>query len=215
MTQPRPERLDVLFIGAHPDDESGLLAAFGRWRHECGVKVGVVSITRGEGGGNAVGSEDGPLLGLLREREERSALSLVGVERFFYLDKVDFYYTVSAPLTARVWGHLDTLSRLVRGVRATQPSVIITMNPAPMPGQHGNHQMAGRLAVEAYLAAADPTFAPDQVEVEGLQPWQVSRLLLDSFGGERPTGPDAALVPEQADASTVYALWKGPLTMPV
>ena len=108
MTQPRPERLDVLFIGAHPDDESGLLAAFGRWRHECGVKVGVVSITRGEGGGNAVGSEDGPLLGLLREREERSALSLVGVERFFYLDKVDFYYTVSAPLTARVWGHLDT-----------------------------------------------------------------------------------------------------------
>lgn len=209
MTQPRPERLDVLFIGAHPDDESGLLAAFGRWRHECGVKVGVVSITRGEGGGNAVGSEDGPLLGLLREREERSALSLVGVERFFYLDKVDFYYTVSAPLTARVWGHLDTLSRLVRVVRATQPSVIITMNPAPMPGQHGNHQMAGRLAVEAYLAAADPTFAPDQVEVEGLQPWQVSRLLLDSFGGERPTGPDAALVPEQADASTVYALWEG------
>ena len=215
MTQPRSERLDVLFIGGHPDDESGLLAAFGRWRHECGVKVGVVSITRGEGGGNAVGSEDGPLLGLLREREERSALSLVGVERFFYLDKVDFYYTVSAPLTARVWGRLDTLSRLVRVVRATQPSVIITMNPAPMPGQHGNHQMAGRLAVEAYLAAADPTFAPDQVEVEGLQPWQVSRLLLDSFGGGAPLVRTQPWCLNRLMPAPFTRCGKGPLTMPV
>jgi len=93
------EELDVLFIGAHPDDEAFGLAAYGQWHEYADVEVGVITITRGEGGGNAVGTEEGPALGLLREDEERRAVSVAGIEHIYNLDKVDFYYTVSAPLT--------------------------------------------------------------------------------------------------------------------
>ena len=72
---PRPVDLDVLFVGAHPDDEAFGLAVYGAWGEELGVRTGVVTITRGEGGGNAAGPEEGPPLGLLREAEERRAVA--------------------------------------------------------------------------------------------------------------------------------------------
>lgn len=66
--------LDVLFIGAHPDDEAFGLSTYGQWNEEAGITTGVVTATRGEGGGNAVGTEEGPALGLLREAEEHRAV---------------------------------------------------------------------------------------------------------------------------------------------
>ena len=56
--------LDVLFIGAHPDDEAFALSTYGQWNEDSDIKTGVITITRGEGGGNAVGPEEGPALGL-------------------------------------------------------------------------------------------------------------------------------------------------------
>lgn len=56
-----PAHTDVLFVGAHPDDESSSLATFGQWQERRGLSTGVVTITRGEGGGNAVGTEEGQL----------------------------------------------------------------------------------------------------------------------------------------------------------
>ena len=167
---PRPVDLDVLFVGAHPDDEAFGLAVYGAWGEELGVRTGVVTITRGEGGGNAVGPEEGPPLGLLREAEERRAVARAGIEHVFYLDEVDFYYTVSAPLTREVWEDRETLARVVRVVRATRPEVIVTMDPAPTPGNHGHHQLAARLAVEAFTAAADPSAFRSQITAGGARP---------------------------------------------
>jgi LmbE family N-acetylglucosaminyl deacetylase len=70
----KPLKLNVLFIGAHPDDEAFTIPAFGQWAEDHGLTTGVVTITRGEGGGNAVGPEEGPALGILREGEERRAV---------------------------------------------------------------------------------------------------------------------------------------------
>jgi hypothetical protein len=81
---------DVLFVGAHPDDEFWNLSTFGQWKEDYGVTTGVVTIMRGEGGGNAVGLDDGAVLGLIREVEERAATALVGIDNIFYLDKPDF-----------------------------------------------------------------------------------------------------------------------------
>ncbi|MCR8526608.1 PIG-L family deacetylase, partial [Escherichia coli] len=67
-----PADLDVLYVGAHPDDEAFGLSTLGEWRERYGARTGVVTVTRGEGGGNAVGPEEGPALGLIREREERA-----------------------------------------------------------------------------------------------------------------------------------------------
>jgi len=62
-----PVDLDALFVGAHPDDEAFQLSAYGEWGAENDLRTGVVTVTRGEGGGNAVGPEEGPPLGLLRD----------------------------------------------------------------------------------------------------------------------------------------------------
>src|SRR5690625_2790516 len=146
--KPDAVKLDVLFIGAHPDDEAGTLAALGQWNEFHDVEVGVITATRGEGGGNAVGLEEGPALGLLREVEERDAVALAGIEHIYNLDALDFYYTASAPLSREVWGGDELLGRIIRVVRATRPEVIVTMNPSAVEGNHGNHQQAAMRSEE-------------------------------------------------------------------
>ncbi|MFE3448266.1 sugar-binding protein [Nonomuraea sp. NPDC059194] len=201
--------LDVLFVGAHPDDEAFTLSTLGQWNEDHGIRAGAVTVTRGEGGGNAVGPEEGPALGLLREGEERTAVAKAGVREVFNLDDVDFYYTVSAPLTHQIWGG-DTLEKVVRTVRQTRPEVLLTMDPAPSPGNHGNHQQAARLAVEAYHAAADPRAFPEQITREGLRPFAPARVLLGRARGVSRTGPDCASTfrPDNP-AQNVYGVWSG------
>lgn len=202
--------LDVLFIGAHPDDEAFALATYGQWNEYNDVEVGVITITRGEGGGNAAGTEEGPALGLLREAEERDAVSGAGIEHVYNLDQVDFYYTVSAPLTQDVWGYDETLARVVRVIRQTQPEVITTMNPSPTPGNHGHHQMAARLAVAAYAAAGDPEQFPEQITDEGLEPWTVSKIFQGGAQGEGALGPDCATgYAAEEPTDLVFGVWSG------
>jgi LmbE family N-acetylglucosaminyl deacetylase len=207
-----PVDLDVLFIGAHPDDEAGGLAVYGAWAEEVGARTGVITVTRGEGGGNAVGPEEGPPLGLLREDEERRAVGMAGIRNIYNLDKVDFYYTVSAPLTREVWGDEETLARVVRVVRKTRPEVIVTMNPSPTPGNHGHHQMAARYAVEAYEAAASPSAFPEQLANEDLRPWRVKRLFRNGATGTYSdnAGPECAtsFTPAEATDET-FGVWGG------
>ena len=119
--RPSKADLDVLYVGAHPDDEASRLSMFGEWRERFGARTGVVTVTRGEGGGNAIGPEEGPALGLIREREEREAVGTLGVTDVYNLDKVDFYYSVSAPLHQEAWNERETLGRLVR-VDARDPA---------------------------------------------------------------------------------------------
>jgi LmbE family N-acetylglucosaminyl deacetylase len=202
--------LDVLFIGAHPDDEAWALSTYGQWNELHDVQVGVITITRGEGGGNAVGTEEGPALGLLREDEERRAVGVAGIEHVYNLDEVDFYYTVSAELTADTWGYDETLEKVVRVVRATQPEVIVTMSPAPTPGNHGHHQMAARLAVDAYYTAAEADAFPAQISDEDLDAWRVSRIFRSAFAGESQPGPMCAETLAPTDPTDVaFGVWAG------
>ncbi len=167
-------KVDLLYIGAHPDDESGVTATFAREVLDGGAKAGIVLITRGEGGGNAIGRELGPSLGILREAEIRRSAAEYGVDLVYFLNKTDFFYTLSDKATYDVWGHEDTLGKVVRLVRLLRPDVIVTMWPGP--GTHGHHQAAARLATEAFTAAADPTQFSDQIEDEFLRTWQPVKL---------------------------------------
>src|SRR4051812_10862025 len=110
---------------AHPDDDTSIIGPCGVWHARYGVRCGIIQVTRGEGGGNAVGSEIGPALGLRRENEDRVAHYRSGTFDLFYLDKVDFFYNQSAPLTQYFWNHDDALRRIVRIIRTTQPDVYI------------------------------------------------------------------------------------------
>lgn len=199
--RPDPE-LDVLFVGAHPDDEAFMLSTLG----QLNVRSGVVTVTRGEGGGNAVGTEEGPDLGRVREAEERRAVGKAGITDVFNLDKADFYYTVSSPLTEQAWGHQETLGKLVRVIRQTRPKVLVTMNPAPSPGNHGHHQFAARVAIEAFQVAADPRAFRDQ----RLRPWEVSRLFLGGMQGSSTRGPNCVSAFTQAELTDrVWGAWEG------
>ncbi|MEU7934711.1 sugar-binding protein [Micromonospora echinofusca] len=202
--------LDVLFVSAHPDDEAGSLATLGQWKEKHGARAGVVTITRGEGGGNAVGLEEGPPLGIIREREERTAIGRAGVENLYNLDRVDFWYTASAPLSEQIWGHDDTLGQIVRVIRQTRPEIVMTMNPSPTPGNHGNHQQAARFAAEAFHAAADPKAFPEQVTREGLEPFRAAKFLRTGGTGSSSTGPQCAagFVPA-VPTDQVFGVWEG------
>jgi LmbE family N-acetylglucosaminyl deacetylase len=172
-------KTDLMFVGAHPDDETGIAAVLARYAGQ-GKTVACVYATRGEGGGNMVGTQAGPSLGVLRERELRDCLEILGVRHVYFLDEEDFFYTESLSATLEKWGKEDVLGKLVRMVRALRPDVVITMNAAPNPGQHGHHQAAGILATEAFAAAADPQRFPEQLTREGLEPWQVRKLYYSS-----------------------------------
>ncbi|MGE3310408.1 MAG: sugar-binding protein, partial [Limisphaerales bacterium] len=140
-------------------------------------------ITRGEGGGNMVGTQAGPALGVLREAELRDCLRVLGVRYCYFLDQEDFFYTESLAASLRKWRKEEALAKLVRLVRSLRPEIILTMNPAPNPGQHGHHQAAGVLATEAFAAAADPNRFPDQLADEGLAVWQARKLFYGGASG--------------------------------
>jgi LmbE family N-acetylglucosaminyl deacetylase len=178
-------KTDLLAVFAHPDDETGVAATIAAYALGKGKHIAHVHCTRGEGGGNMVGTHWGASLGVLREAELRDCLARLGVRYCFFLDQLDWAYTESVAATWRKWGKEETLRRLVRHIRALRPEVMITMNPAPSPGQHGHHQAAGVLATEAFEAAADPQRFPEQITKEGLTTWQVRKLYYGGRRGER------------------------------
>jgi LmbE family N-acetylglucosaminyl deacetylase len=177
-------KTDIMGVFAHPDDETGLAATLAHYALGRTSVVANVYCTRGEGGGNMVGTQSGAALGALREAELRDCLAVLGVRYCYFLDQLDWAYTESVAATLEKWGREQTLERLVRLVRALRPEVIVTMNPAPNPGQHGHHQAAGVLATEAFAAAADPNQFPLQLSREGLSVWQPRRLFFGGGGGE-------------------------------
>ncbi len=174
-------KTDLLVVTAHPDDESMMAATMARYADQ-GKVVALVSCTRGEGGGNGTGKESGQALGMVREAELRQCVGILGVRHLYFLNQLDFAYTESVQATLAKWGHDESLRRLVRLVRLLRPDIICTMDPAPVGGQHGHHQAAGRLATEAFDAAADPKAFPELRRDEGLAPWRVRKLYWSSSG---------------------------------
>ncbi|MGB9335698.1 MAG: PIG-L family deacetylase [Candidatus Acidiferrales bacterium] len=171
----------ILFITAHPDDEaSGLLSYLS---HGLDADVGLFTITRGQGGQNAIGPEQGERLGMLRTSELLAASQHNGVTQFFSRAP-DFGYSKSAAQTMKIWG--DTpLEDMVRVIRTFRPNIVINGWGGIQTG-HGQHQSSGILTPQAVKQAADPNVFPDQLK-EGLKPWSVA-LLLDDRRAESKTG---------------------------
>lgn len=177
-------KTDLMGVFAHPDDETSMAATLACYALGKTSVVANIYCTRGEGGGNMVGTQGGAALGALREAELRDCLNTLGVRYCYFLDQLDWAYTESVAATLEKWGKEQTLERLVRLVRTLRPEIIVTMNPAPTPGQHGHHQAAGVLATEAFTASADPKRFPLQLTKEGLATWQPRRLFFGGSSGE-------------------------------
>src|SRR2546423_4856577 len=172
----------VLHIAAHPDDErTPVLAYFARGRY---MRTAYLSLTRGEGGQNLIGSEQGAQLGMIRTHELLAGRQIDGAEQFFSR-AIDFGFTRTAEETMQKWGHDRILSDVVWVVRRYRPDVIILgFSGTPRDG-HGQHQTSGILGKEAFTAAADPNKFPEQLRY--VQPWQAKRLVQAAgFGGPGP-----------------------------
>jgi len=165
---------------AHPDDEDGgMLTLESRGR---GVTTLLMTLTRGEGGQNKVGSNLFDVLGVLRTLELTASDRYYGVEQRFSR-VADFGYSKNAEETFQKWGgHEIALADIVRVIRTFRPDVLIARFSGTERDGHGHHQASAILTKEAFRAAANPNRFPDQIK-EGLLPWQPKKLYVGNVCG--------------------------------
>jgi LmbE family N-acetylglucosaminyl deacetylase len=165
---------------AHPDDEDGgMLTLESRGK---GATVLLLTLNRGEGGQNKLGSNLFDVLGVLRTLELLAADRYYGVEQRF-TRVADFGFSKSAEETFRKWqGHDIPLGDMVRVIRTFQPDVLVARFSGTDRDGHGHHQASSILTREAFRAAADPNRFPEQIK-EGLLPWQAKKLYIGNVCG--------------------------------
>lgn len=185
------KKLDVtgsaLYIAAHPDDENTRLLAW--LANEKKVRTGYLSLTRGDGGQNLIGKEQGESLGLIRTQELLAARRTDGAEQFFTRSN-DFGFSKNPAETFTFWNHDSVLADVVYTIRRFRPDVIICRFPTTGEGGHGHHTASAILALEAFTAAADPTMFPWQLATAPV--WQCRRIFWNTFnfGGTNTTAPN-------------------------
>ena len=158
----------ILFITAHPDDEwASLLTYLSRGLN---ADVALLTITRGQGGQNAIGPEQGAELGVIRTEELLAADKHYGVRQFF-TRAMDTGFVKTPEQAQKIWGGV-ALEDMVRVIRTFRPQVVIN-GWAGVHGGHGHHQESGILTPQAIAAAADPKMFPEQI-AEGLPAWKVT-----------------------------------------
>jgi LmbE family N-acetylglucosaminyl deacetylase len=156
----------ILFVTAHPDDEWSSLLSY--LSHGLNADVALLTITRGQGGQNAIGPEQGGQLGVIRTEELLAAGGHYGVRQFFTRAQ-DTGYLKNPDQAMKVWDGL-ALEDMVRVIRTYRPDVVVNGWGGVHSG-HGHHQASGILTPQAVVAAADPKMFPDQI-AEGLSPWK-------------------------------------------
>jgi len=177
----------VLYVAAHPDDENtAFLTSMTKGRL---MRTAYLAVTRGEGGQNLIGSEQGDLMGVIRTQELLAARRIDGAEQFF-TRAIDFGYSKTSEETMRIWGKERILSDVVWIIRKFRPDVIVTRF-TPTLGGHGNHTSSAALAAEAFEAAGDANRFPEQLA--SVRPWKPKRLVWNVFRFQQsdwPTRPE-------------------------
>ena len=180
----------ALYVGAHPDDEnSAVIATLAEGRL---VRTAYLSMTRGEGGQNLIGPEQGTLMGMIRTQELLAARRIDGGEQYF-TRAIDFGYSKTSKETISFWGREKIVSDIVWIIRSFRPDVIMTRFSDTL-GGHGNHLASAILAEEAFDKAGDPSQFPEQLRF--VKPWKPKRIVFNIFrwsGGVAPTSNSVRL----------------------
>jgi LmbE family N-acetylglucosaminyl deacetylase len=158
----------VMMIVAHPDDEDGALLTY--LSRGLGVRTILLTLNRGEGGQNAMSADDDDALGLIRTNELLRADEFYGTKQLWGTE-IDFGFSKTQEESFARWGHERVLYDAVLAIRRERPQIIVSTFVGGVSDGHGQHQVSGEIAQEAFKAAADPAIFPDQLK-DGLQPWQ-------------------------------------------
>ncbi len=161
-------RASIMMVTAHPDDEDGGMLAY-ETRGQ-GARGILLTLNRGEGGQNEMSSDMYDREGLVRTQELLQADRYYGVDQY-WTRAIDFGFSKTREEALDKWQHERVLADVVRVVRMTRPLVITSVFAGAATDGHGQHQVAGEVAQEAYLAAGDPNRFPEQIKDEGLKPW--------------------------------------------
>jgi len=164
----------VMMIVAHPDDEDGALLTY--LSRGLGARCTLLTLTRGEGGQNAMSAETYDALGLIRTNELLKAGEYYGAKQLWGTE-IDFGFSKTQEEAFARWGHQRVLYDAVLAVRRERPQVIVSTFVGGITDGHGHHQVSGEIAQEAFKAAADPTVFPEQLKPIsegglGLTVWQ-------------------------------------------
>jgi LmbE family N-acetylglucosaminyl deacetylase len=158
----------VLIIVPHPDDEDGALMTY--LSRGLGVRVTLLTFTRGEGGLNAMSAESYDALGLIRTNELLKADEYYGAQELWGTE-ADYGFSKTQEEAFAKWGHDRVLYDAVLAVRMVRPQIILSTFVGGLTDGHGQHQVAGEIMQEAFKVAADPKVFPEQLK-NGLEPWQ-------------------------------------------
>lgn len=159
MTKP-----SLLFVFAHPDDESFSGAGTAMKYAAEGSRIVLVTATlgqRGKRGDPPVCTPD--QLEAVRERELREAARIIGFDELHLLGYQDRELVEAPPERVR-----ESLVRIIRSVR---PAVVLTFDPNGF-NVHPDHVAISRFTSEAIAAAGDPRWHP-----EGGPAHRVARLV--------------------------------------
>jgi len=182
----------VLYIAAHPDDENTAVLAY--MSRERLMRTGYLSVTRGGGGQNLIGSEKGPLMSVLRTYELLAARKIDGAEQFF-TRAVDFGYSKTEEESIKTWGKENILADIVYIIRKFKPDVLMTRFSTEKGGSgHGHHTASAILALEAFHAAGDPTMFPEQLKYVSV--WKPKRIFWNDW---RPYWRPNEITPEEKE----------------
>jgi len=166
----------VLMIAAHPDDENtALIAYYARGRN---FRTGYLSLTRGEGGQNLIGGEQGDKIGIIRTQELLAARRIDGGEQFFSR-MIDFGFSKNAAETIDKWNREEVLRDIVWTIRKFRPDVVVLRFSGTPRDGHGHHQTSALLGKDAFAMAGDRTKFADQLKF--VEPWQPRRLYFNLF----------------------------------
>jgi LmbE family N-acetylglucosaminyl deacetylase len=158
----------VMMIVAHPDDEDGPLLTY--LSRGLGVRAVLFTLTRGEGGQNAMSSDTYDALGVMRTNELLKADEYYGAKQLWGTE-ADFGFSKTQEEAFARWGHDRVLYDAVLAVRQERPQVIVATFVGAVSDGHGQHQVSGEIAQEVFKAAGDPKVFPEQLK-GGLEPWQ-------------------------------------------
>lgn len=205
----------VLYLAAHPDDENTRLISW--LANNQRVRTGYLSLTRGDGGQNLIGTEKGELCGVLRTQELLEARKIDGGMQFF-TRAVDFGYSKTTEETLEKWNEREVLWDMVWVIRKFRPDVIITRFPPHKGAGHGHHSASAVLAEKAFEMAADPAVFPDQLK--HVTAWRTKRLYLNTgrwwnknIEEKYKTAPDSVIRVDVGTFNPITGKWDNQIAM--
>ena len=166
---------NVLYLAAHPDDENTRFISY--CANEKLVNTAYLSLTRGDGGQNLIGTEIREELGIIRTQELLAARKIDGGKQYFTRAN-DFGYSKTPLETLKIWDKDKVLSDVVWVIRKFRPDIIVCRFPIDGKGGHGHHTSSALLAEEAFDMAADTNFFSEQLKY--VDTWQAKRVVINT-----------------------------------